>query len=271
MPGGGFPAIVGPMSGAITTAWVDGRSVVTRALATSPLRLVLNQNRAPSAWVVTSTLGGGLVDGDRIALEARALGGSALALLTQGTTKVYRGESAQRTVGHVEDGALLAILPDPVACFAGARFEQETRVALDEGGSALVLDAFTSGRAAHGEVWAMRSLRSRVVLERGGRPLAWDATRLDDEEGPIAARVGSCGAFGALFAVGPRVAEVRDAILASRAGRAGGVVVAPSPLGDDGAILRLAAPSAEAFARAARAALGNLHEILGDDPLSRRA
>ena len=128
------------MAGEVTTAWVDGRSVITRALATSPLRLVLNKNRAPSAWVVTSTLGGGLVDGDRITLEARALGGSALAVLTQASTKVYRGQSAQRTLGHVEDGALLAVLPDPVACFAGSRFEQETRVRLDDGGSTLILD-----------------------------------------------------------------------------------------------------------------------------------
>lgn len=259
------------MAGEVTTAWVDGRSVITRALATSPLRLVLNKNRAPSAWVVTSTLGGGLVDGDRIALEARALGGSALAVLTQASTKVYRGQSAQRTVGHVEDGALLAILPDPVACFAGSRFEQETRVRLDDGGSTLILDAFTSGRAAHGDVWAMRSLASRVVIERDGRPAVWDATRLDEAEGSIAGRMGGFGAFGALFALGPRVAAVRDAILATRPGRSAGVVIAPAPIGDDGAVLRLAAPSAEALARAARDALGNLHEILGDDPLSRRA
>src|SRR6476469_8708017 len=44
----------------------DRYSVVTHARATSPLRLFTPRTGAPAAWIVTSTLGGGLVGGDNI-------------------------------------------------------------------------------------------------------------------------------------------------------------------------------------------------------------
>ena len=45
------------------------RSVVTRAVATSPLRLLTPRNHGRGAWVYTATYGGGLVDGDAIQLD----------------------------------------------------------------------------------------------------------------------------------------------------------------------------------------------------------
>ena len=100
----------------------DGRSVVTRAFATSPLRLLTPRNHGHAAWVYTSSYGGGLVDGDRIRLDVDVGPGAAAFLSTQASTKVYR--SPRGTVPDCEarvaaDG-LLVVAPDPVVCFAAA-------------------------------------------------------------------------------------------------------------------------------------------------------
>ena len=48
-------------SGAVTA--------VETAFAESPLRLLTPRNHGSAAWAYTSTLGGGLVDGDRLELD----------------------------------------------------------------------------------------------------------------------------------------------------------------------------------------------------------
>src|SRR5687768_3060300 len=45
---------------------VGNRTVVRTALAHSPLRLLTPRNHGHAAWVYTSSLGGGLVDGDHL-------------------------------------------------------------------------------------------------------------------------------------------------------------------------------------------------------------
>jgi len=54
----------------------DGRSVVARAYATSPLRLLTPINHGHAAWIYGSSYGGGLVDGDAVTLDVEGQGES---------------------------------------------------------------------------------------------------------------------------------------------------------------------------------------------------
>lgn len=258
---------------------VAGKSVVVSAFATSPLRLLTPKNHGHAAWVYTTTLGGGLVGGDEVALSVRVGPGATALLASQAQTKVYRvtgarptASSSQRLEIDVADGATFASVPEPVACFRGARFEQTTRARL--GGpdaSVLILDALTCGRAAFGERWAFDRYRSRIVVERlDGKVVLDDAMELDPRlGGDLATRMRGFEAVATVVAAGPRTRALRD----------GWTSLAP----DDGvrravyaraehdlAVLRLAARTAELLARATRAALRNLADILGDDPFQRR-
>src|SRR3989442_2941008 len=109
---------------------VGPRSVVRSAFATSPLRLLTPSNHGHAAWAYTSTLGGGLVDGDEIRLDVRVGRDAAAVLATQGQNRVYRSARGCRSelAAEVEEGALLALLPDPTVCFAGARYAQSIDV-----------------------------------------------------------------------------------------------------------------------------------------------
>src|SRR5262245_13535398 len=86
-----------PGGGAIAAIRDGRRTVVSRAYASSPLKLLMPRNHGHAAWVYTSTYGGGLVDGDDIALRVDVDAGATLFLSTQASTKVYRSPRGTRT------------------------------------------------------------------------------------------------------------------------------------------------------------------------------
>ncbi|MDY7225795.1 urease accessory protein UreD [Hyalangium rubrum] len=249
-------------------------TVVRAARANSPLKLLLPRNHGRGAWAYMASFGGGLVDGDSVHLEVD-VGARATGLLsTQSATKVYRSPRGCRQTLHARVGeeALLVLLPDPVACFANARYDQETSVTLAPGASLVLLDAFTCGRAARGERWAFSRYTARTLIERQGVPLLLDAVRLDPGEGDLPHRMGRFEALGMLAVFGPQTAALREALLAPPAPlrRRASLVEAASPLGEDGALLRVAATSVEEATLALRERLRSLPALLGDDPLARK-
>src|SRR4051812_42319094 len=132
-----------------------GASTVLRdAYAESPLRLLTPRNHGRAAWAYTSTLGGGFVDGDRVRLRIAVGEGAQAFVSSQGATRIYRSprgcESEVRA--EVASGGALVLMPDPLACFAGARYRQRTELELADGASVLVWDVLSAGRC--GERWA---------------------------------------------------------------------------------------------------------------------
>jgi urease accessory protein len=260
-----------------------GKTVVATAFAASPLRLLTPANHGAAAWIFLASLGGGLVDGDRIAVDVDVGEGAWALLGTQASTKVYRSPeggagSSQRLSARVEAGAVLAVVPDPVVCFADARYEQVIDVALDPTASLCLLEAYSSGRSARGERWAFAGYASRTTVTRGGARSIVDATRLDPRHGVIADRMGRFDVVLSLLAVGPRFASLRHAMLSSSSPSsapcarcaAGSVLVAASPLAEDACILRVAAERFESASRVLRSSFASLAAVLGDDPFARK-
>src|SRR3954452_16525445 len=101
-----------------------GAATVLRSVyAESPLRLLTPRNHGGAAWAYTSTLGGGLVDGERERLRLDIGAGARALVPTQGPSRVFRsaGGCESDVEARVEAGALLALVPPPGGCFAGAR------------------------------------------------------------------------------------------------------------------------------------------------------
>src|SRR4029078_11970610 len=116
-------------------------------------------------WTFVATYGGGLVDGDAIALDV-TVGENAKAVIgTQAATKVYKcpaGEDTQTLEARVARGGLLVVAPDPLVPFAGARYAQRATIRLEENARLAWLDVLACGRAARGERWAFSSYSSRT-------------------------------------------------------------------------------------------------------------
>ncbi len=262
--------------GVIACELVGGRSIVAAARARAPLKLITPRNGGHAAWVTMATFGGGLVDGDAIRIDADVRPGASLLLGTQASTKIYRcptATSRQDLVARVAPEGLLVVLPDHVACFAGARYEQRISVDLARAASLVLLDAFTCGRSARGERWQFLRFASRLAVNGAHGPLVREAVVLDATEGELAVRFGRFDAFATIVLLGPRVTSTASMIPLAPTWpprRRAGLVEAVSPVAEGGAIVRVAGASIEEVLAAARARLGGLAALLGDDPLARK-
>jgi urease accessory protein len=218
------------------------------------------------------------VSGDAVQLEISVAAGATASLGTQAETKVYRSAggrgASQALAAAVAPGGLLALLPDPVSPFAGARYEQLQRFHLAAGASLVVLDAVTAGRAARGERWAFARYASRNEVRIGGELVLADGVRLDADQGPpLPRRLAGVELLATIVILGPRVAatarDLLQAVGQLPADGAAPVLAAASPLAD-GAILRLASRSVEEGMEAVRSHLSFLAAPLDGDPLLRR-
>lgn len=257
-------------AGSIRISRVAGRSVPVTLRATSPLRLLATDGE-PVPWIFTTTFGGGLVDRDRIALDVELEANTAALLTTQASTKVYRSANgtANTLEARVGVGALLAVLPDPIVCFAGARFEQRSRFSLSAGSELAFLDLLSAGRVARDERWAFDAHRAEVIVEREGRGLLRDSTRLDPAHGALSTRMGRFDVVGTLVLAG--LPEVRRHVAEAIAGPVtpDAPIVESASARDDLLLVRFAAREIEPLALRVRALLAPLLARVGD-PFARK-
>lgn len=251
-------------------------TVLTRAFATSPAKLIETRGRGPACWVYAATLGGGFVGGDEIRLRTDVTAGARALLTTQASTKVYRSlrPSRQSLSARVDADALLAVVPDPIVCFADAQFTQTQRYELHPDASLVMVDWMTSGRHAAGERWAFTRYESRFDIRRGARRICFDALVLEPNIDSVAERMGRIDVLANVVMTGPLVAAAAVDIVRrlSQAPIVAGadLVASAATLRDGGALLRMAGSSVEQMAHALRAHLACLSPLAGDDLWSRK-
>ncbi len=250
-----------------------GQSDVIRGRGAGPLRLLFPRAAGDAAWIVTSSLGGGLVDGDDVVLDVEVEAGATCLVTTQSSTKVFRGTASQRVAIRVADAGMAIVVPDPVVPFRDARFTQATTIELAAGGSLVLADVVTAGRVAYGERWDAARIDSALAIAIAGVPLLVDRVVLDRADGELAPRMRGFEALATAVLLGPRVHLRAQQILERLAGElvvpGSAVVEAASPLGD-GVIVRIAARRIELAIAAIRALLNDACRDAGEDPWARK-
>jgi urease accessory protein len=249
------------------------RSVVTRARSAAPLRLLAPASPGRAAWVYQSSLGGGFVGRDAIELDVDVAAGARLFLTSQASSKVYRGAVSRCRIDAVigEAGAMIA-WPDPIACFAGAAFDQRQRFRLARAAGLIAVDAWTAGRIAHGECWAFDRLALRTEVEIEGAPVLAEAMIISPAHGDVAARMGEARACATVVIAGALFAGAAHAIgrtIAARPAAAQPRIAAS--VWPWGAVIRLAATTTERLTAELHAVLGpTVRDALGADPFTRK-
>lgn len=253
-----------------------GRSVVTRALATSPLRLLTPTNHGRAAWVYTSSYGGGMVDGDRAEIDVEVTAGAAAFLSTQASTKVYRSVRGTSAALHGQVGpdALLAVVPDPVVCFAASRYRQTQSFDIAAGGALVLVDWMSSGRHGSGERWLFHEYAATLDVRVEGTTVVHDALALRARDGELPPRLERFDVLATVLIVGTPVRDHAAGVAARVAGLPVGrrppQLVAAAPVGGGGCLVRIAGTSFEATAALVRDYLRFLPCLLGDDPWARK-
>ena len=132
--------------------------------------------RAFGSLVHLNNVSGGVIAGDRLALDVEVESGAAAQITTTGATRLYRhragaADSEQRSRFSVGDGALLEYLPDPVIPYAGSRHVQRTEIRLGRGSTLFWWEVLAPGRLAAGERFAFERLRIQAEVYAGSRPV----------------------------------------------------------------------------------------------------
>lgn len=252
---------------------VGHRSEVTGLKSHSPLRVLTPSNHGHAAWLYVSSLGGGFVGADSVALDLAVGDGATCFLSSQASSKAYRASNSTFDVtASVEGSGTLVVWPDAVTCFAGASLRQTQRVSLSAKASVMWVDVLTAGRVSQGERWAFNRFANRLSIDVAGQPWLRESTLLSAEHGALSERMTGVEAVATVTVVGPafgdlvestqaRIAErlARDPVLLTASPRPGGLV------------MRATAPSIESLTSALRALLqGPMALQLGDDPLARK-
>jgi urease accessory protein len=246
----------------------DGRSDVHRARGAGPLRLLTPRAAGNAAWIVTSSLGGGLVDGDDVALEVTVDAGATCVVTTQASTKVYKGRTAQHTRVTVAGDGTALVVPDPIVPYRDADYVQTTDVALASSSTLVLGDVITCGRLAYGERWCATQIDTRLSIRIDDALVLHDRLRLGTD---TRLRMRRFEALGTAVLLGPRVGDLAATQLAAFAAveRGAHVIVAGSPLAN-GALFRITGDNIEAVIHATRDLLRAACARLGEDPWSRK-
>ncbi len=258
---------------------VGGRTRAVRALAHSPLKILNPCGSGRSAALYATTLGGGLVAGDRIHIDLRAGPDTTTLWTTQSATKVYRSylnESCSQTLdATLADGALLVAWPDPLICFAGSIYEQSQSFHLSANASLVLVDCLTSGRRARGERWAFARYRSRNRIWVDDDLVLEDALLLDAADGALDRpfRMGRFEAFATVILAGPSIQNQAQRIFSEveseRLHRRSEFLCSASPF-RTGVILRVLSQDPEAVTHYIRAKLAPIIARLDHDPFARK-
>ncbi|MHC6225220.1 urease accessory protein UreD [Pseudomonas sp. X10] len=125
---------------------------------------------------------GGIVGGDRLALDIHLEPGSHALLTMPGASKFYRsaGPTAQLEQRFVlEEGSTLEWLPQDSIFFAGARAALHSRFSLAPGARLLAWETLCLGRPVMNETFSHGALDSRLIIDMPEDPGLHERLRLD--------------------------------------------------------------------------------------------
>lgn len=137
-----------------------------------------------------NNVSGGILAGDRLALNVHVDAGASAQITTTGATRLYKhrpgaGDSAQHTTISVGSGALLEYLPDAVIPYAGSRHSQRTNIALADGATLFWWEVLAPGRQESGERFAFNRLGIETDVRAAGRSILRESFALEPSQRPL--------------------------------------------------------------------------------------
>lgn len=160
---------------------------------------------------------GGVVGGDRLALDAAVHDGAHAVLTTPGAAKWYRANgktSGQQVLLAAGRGAAIEWLPQESIFYDDAQVELDHEVQLADDATYVGCEILCLGRRASGESFERGRIRQHTRIRRGGRLLWWEQGALTPQT--LASPLGLAGqtVCATLLAVGAVTAELLAALRA---------------------------------------------------------
>ncbi len=160
------------------------RTILQRHYATLPARVIrpFYAEDEGCAYVYLLTPTGGMLGGDALDIHITLEPGAQACLTTASATKVHPAADApaeQALLIELAPGSSLEYLPEPTILFREARWRQRTVVHRAPDSRLLLLEGWSAGRVARGEVFQFSHLETRLEVETAGSLSLFDHMRID--------------------------------------------------------------------------------------------
>jgi urease accessory protein len=249
-------------------------TVLAACRSTLPLQVLAPVALAgPAASVSMLNPTGGVLGGDRLAVDVLVGAGGHACLTTPSATRIYRTaaepavQSVRLTLGP---SAIAEWVPEHTIPSADAAVRQTMDVEVGAGATLFAVDAWAAGRVARGEAWRFRRLDSAITVRDAAGLLLHDRFVLDGGAGWTGLGLAEGRPYFATIVV---VADAGlDAFLADVAAVSSECArVAAARLPRRGALVRCLAASAPALTGALTSLWARArHALLGLPPLDLR-
>lgn len=228
----------------------DGGTHVADLMQRGSLKILFPRGGPDAMTAVLLNTAGGVTGGDRFHTSVTAGNQSRLTLTTQAAERAYQAQPDETGVIRTElsagSGARLDWLPQETILFQGAALDRSLRLRLETGATGLIVEPIIFGRKAMGETVTRLMFHDRIDIERDGKLLYSDRTRIDGNAVEILAgraTGGGAGAMATLIYAGPdtdillnRAREILPSSCGASAPRDG--IVCARVLAEDGFMLR---------------------------------
>lgn len=190
----------------------ENATYVASSQAQAPLKIqrsLYPEGKAVCHSVILHTAGG-IVGGDRLALDIQLQPQAQALITTASAGKIYRTnglEAKQTTHVEVAAGACLEWMPQETIVFERANYQQDMRIELAPGATWLGWEITRFGRSARGEQFLQGDWRSHTEIWQEGRPLWIDRQWLPGSEASFYGTHGlaGCPVVGSFAFVGQAV------------------------------------------------------------------
>ena len=224
----------------LVSSYASGPQRVQRAL-------YLDSSLPDMAFGVIQSVGGGILQGDRLGIKISAGPRARAHITTQSATKLYRMEhnyATQHLQIEAGPGAYVEFLPDYLIPYRGARLYQEIELCVADDATLLFSDALAAGRVGSGEKFAYELIFTRLSGRNAEGALRFADTLVLEPGRTTPGRLGVLGRHTSLATLYVQTRQVAAAELARALHQAlqgiDGVDAGASSLPHDaGAIVRI--------------------------------
>jgi len=167
-----------------------GRTHLRRQSFQAPLHLSKPHSDAGALVVNVVSPTAGLFDGDEVELAVEIETGARVVITTPSACRIHqaRGDRAavMRQSITVRDGGFAEFVPELIIPHRGARYQQETTLTADAGGTLVFFEWLAPGRVAHGEIFEFASLRWQTDVWHAGQLAARERYHLQPDDSSLA-------------------------------------------------------------------------------------
>ena len=162
----------------LKTELIRNKTNIIQMVSVPPAKFIAPESHASGALCFISSYGGGMVGGDSVSLYIDVGENSGLVLLPQANSRAYTNTDGKIATQFmdivVRKNSSFIFNADPLVLHKQSKYSQDTKIFLEDGAGAILVDWFAIGRSENGEKFLFSEYTSSLVASNSDSNLLID-------------------------------------------------------------------------------------------------